>query len=143
MKKLFYWMFVAICGTLFFASCSDSDSEGESEDVISGTLYGTWYETRGYGEDEDGPWEEDCTDGTHPQFYRAFYEDGTGKCLNGSILWDYTWTRDGRNLTSRRSSSEREYFQYILKLTETELVLYAADEEEWWCEVYVRVDKEL
>lgn len=140
MKKLFYWMLVAICSILFFASCSDDD--GESDDVINGTIYGTWYNTRDYGEDEDGPWEEDRTNSTHPLYY-AFYEDGTGKYKEGSMSSNFTWTCEGRNLMWKSSSTGGEYTQYILKLTETELVLYDADDEEWWCEVFVRVDKEL
>jgi len=145
MKKLFYGLLVAICSTLFFVSCSDDKDENKSDDVINGSIYGTWLLVRQYGEDEDGPWDEDETNSTHPLYY-AFYEDGTGKGEEGGYSHSFTWTSNGRNLTMIYQSYTADY--YIRKLTADELVLYGEDyvdneEWEWWCEVYVRVDKEL
>ncbi len=145
MKKLYYGLLVAICSTLFFVSCSDDEGENKSDDVINGSIYGTWLLVREYGEDEDGPWDKDPTDSTHP-YCLAFYEDGTGKDLEGGYLTSFTWTANGRNLTMIWEDHLDDY--YIRKLTADELVLYSEyyeDNEDWerWCEVYVRVDKEL
>jgi len=146
MKKLYCGLLAVFCSTLFFASCSDDEGKNKNDDVIDGSIYGTWLLVRQYGEDEDGPYDDDYTDSTHPLYY-AFYEDGTGKEEEGAYSHSFTWTCDDRDLTVI-SEDGYQSERYIRKLTADELVLYAedyVDDEEWdrWCEVYVRVDKEL